>query len=86
MDAGHVSRCREATRQQDVSQRIPARCGHDRWPRRRPARDDFLTFSLYHLKIASNFQVPATISVRRKKTASIARIDAVLCVATPRAM
>lgn len=31
------------------------------------ARDDFLTFSLYHLKIASNFQVSIPTSIRRKK-------------------
>lgn len=50
--------CRTATRRQGVSRRIPARYGANRRRRRRCARDDFLTFSLYHLKIASNFQVP----------------------------
>ena len=61
-----MRQCRAATRRQGVSQRIPTRCGHDRWPRRTCARDDFLTFSLYQLKIASNFQVPMTTSIRRK--------------------
>lgn len=61
-----MRQCRATTRRQGVSQRIPVRRGHDRWPRRRCARDDFLTFSLYHLKIASNFQVPMTTSIRRK--------------------
>lgn len=70
--------CRAATRRQGVSQRIPARCDADRRRRRRRVRDDFLTFSLYHLKIASNFQVSIAISIRRKKTASTGRVDAVL--------
>lgn len=68
---------RAATRRQAVSQRIPARCGADRRRRGRCARDDFLTFSLYHLKIASNFQVSAPTSIRRKKTASTGRVDVV---------
>ncbi|WP_063550085.1 hypothetical protein [Burkholderia territorii] len=41
------------------------------------ARDDFLTFSLYHLKIASNFQVPIPTFDRTKKTASTRAVDAV---------
>ncbi len=59
--------CRATTRRQGVWQRIPARCDADRRRRGRGARDDFLTFSLYHLKIASNFQVPIPTSIRRKK-------------------
>lgn len=59
--------CRAATRRQGVSQRIPARYGDDRRRLHRCARDDFLTFSLYHLKIASNFQVSNPTSIRRKK-------------------
>ncbi|WP_175908689.1 MULTISPECIES: hypothetical protein [Burkholderia] len=50
------------------------------------ARDDFLTFSLYHLKIASNFQVSIPTSIRRKKTASTRPVDAVLCAASARAV
>ena len=69
--------CRAATRRQGVSQRIPARYGDDRRRLHRCARDDFLTFSLYHLKIASNFQVSIPASIRRKKTASTSRVDAV---------
>lgn len=59
--------CRAATRRQAVSQRIPARYGANRRRRRQCARDDFLTFSLYHLKIASNFKVPIATSIRQKK-------------------
>lgn len=58
--------CRAATRRQGVSHRIPARYGANRRRRRRCARDDFLTFSLYHLKIASNFRVPIPTSIRQK--------------------
>ena len=77
--------CRAATRRQAVSQRIPARYGANRRRRRRCARDDFLTFSLYHLKIASNFQVPIPDIDQTKKTASTIRIDAVFvrCVSLP---
>ncbi len=51
-------RGRAATRRKGVSRRIPAWYSANRRRRRRCARDDFLTFSLYHLKIASNFKVP----------------------------
>lgn len=76
--------CRAATRRQGVSQRIPARYGNDQRRLHRCARDDFLTFSLYHLKIASNFQVSNPTSIRRKKTASTGPVDAVLCAASTR--
>lgn len=68
---------RAATRREGASRRILAGYGANRRRRRRCARDDFLTFSLYHLKIASNFGVPIPTSIRQKKTASIVRIDAV---------
>lgn len=59
--------CRAATRRQGVSQRIPAQRSAD-WRRRgRCARDDFLTFSLYQLKIASNFRVSIAVSIGQKK-------------------